>query len=266
MPVDLKQKFGPLPLYAWGGIGLAGILIYYAYENHAQAGASPVAPDAGVASSDTAPDVGGLSNTGGGNPGINDGTPTSTDGPSSTNAEWETEGVAYLTSIGTAPIAAQRALELYLLGTGLLTWGQGQLVDKVIKKYGLPPEGTMSLPGTKAKPKPAPKPSSKPKPKPKPRPKPKPKPKPRLPVLKPKHPVHHDPAPVHRPTPKPTPKPRSTNPSYKLYTVQRGDTLWALSRRFYGASTRANEEKIAKANGIHNLNLIYAGHTIKIPR
>jgi LysM repeat protein len=44
------------------------------------------------------------------------------------------------------------------------------------------------------------------------------------------------------------------------YRIQRGDTLWALSRRF-GTTVEA----LARANGIANPNLIYAGANLKVP-
>lgn len=44
------------------------------------------------------------------------------------------------------------------------------------------------------------------------------------------------------------------------YRIQRGDTLWALSRK-YGTTVDA----LAKANGIKNPDLIIAGRTLEIP-
>ena len=44
------------------------------------------------------------------------------------------------------------------------------------------------------------------------------------------------------------------------YTVQRGDTLWAIARR-YGTTS----EEIAEINNISNPNLIYSGQQLKIP-
>jgi LysM repeat protein len=44
------------------------------------------------------------------------------------------------------------------------------------------------------------------------------------------------------------------------YQIQRGDTLWALSRRF-----NTTVEALARANHIANPNLIFAGAQLKIP-
>lgn len=47
------------------------------------------------------------------------------------------------------------------------------------------------------------------------------------------------------------------------YTIKRGDTLSAICRKYYGSSYVY--KKLAVFNGIKNPNLIYPGHTIKIP-
>ncbi len=48
---------------------------------------------------------------------------------------------------------------------------------------------------------------------------------------------------------------------HRLYTVKAGDTLSELALRF-----RTTVENIAKLNDIENINLIYIGETLKIPR
>ena len=47
------------------------------------------------------------------------------------------------------------------------------------------------------------------------------------------------------------------------YTIQSGDTLWGICRKFYGDGTLAY--KLADYNGIQNANLIYDGDTLKLP-
>ena len=49
-------------------------------------------------------------------------------------------------------------------------------------------------------------------------------------------------------------------PKYTPITIVRGDTLWALSRK-YGTTVA----ELAKINGIANPNLIIAGKTLKVP-
>lgn len=46
----------------------------------------------------------------------------------------------------------------------------------------------------------------------------------------------------------------------KTITIQRGDTLWALARK-YGTTVSA----FAKLNGLRNPNLIITGHTLRVP-
>lgn len=47
------------------------------------------------------------------------------------------------------------------------------------------------------------------------------------------------------------------------YIVQKGDNLWNISKRFYGAGSEYH--RIVKANKISNPNLIYPGQKLKIP-
>jgi LysM repeat protein len=47
------------------------------------------------------------------------------------------------------------------------------------------------------------------------------------------------------------------------YTVQSGDTLWAIAKAAYGDGSLYT--KLASANGISNPNLIYAGQVLTIP-
>lgn len=66
---------------------------------------------------------------------------------------------------------------------------------------------------------------------------------------------------------------RSTNTSpapkkkAKTHTVKRGDTLWAISKRYYGKANWTLVNKIVNANKgkIKNANLIYPGQVFTIP-
>lgn len=49
----------------------------------------------------------------------------------------------------------------------------------------------------------------------------------------------------------------------KTHTVQSGDTLWAIAKKYYGNG--AQYTKIASANGIGNPNLIHPGQIFTIP-
>jgi murein DD-endopeptidase MepM/ murein hydrolase activator NlpD len=46
----------------------------------------------------------------------------------------------------------------------------------------------------------------------------------------------------------------------RTYTIRRGDTLWALARRF-----NTSIDKLVEANGIKNPDLIITGHKLRIP-
>jgi len=60
--------------------------------------------------------------------------------------------------------------------------------------------------------------------------------------------------------------PPSPAPAVTVYTIVRGDTLSALSRRFYGDGTAKTYKRLAAYNKIPNPNLIFTGATIRIPQ
>jgi nucleoid-associated protein YgaU len=62
------------------------------------------------------------------------------------------------------------------------------------------------------------------------------------------------------PTPPPEPEPA---PAARTYTVESGDTLWAISERFYGDGSKY--QVIADASGISNPDLIQPGQVLTIP-
>ena len=64
------------------------------------------------------------------------------------------------------------------------------------------------------------------------------------------------PAEAPAPPPPPPPAPRT-------YTVVSGDTLWAISERFYGDGSKY--QRIADASGISNPDLIHPGQVLTIP-
>jgi nucleoid-associated protein YgaU len=68
--------------------------------------------------------------------------------------------------------------------------------------------------------------------------------------------------PAEAPAPPPPPPPPPP-PASRTYTVVSGDTLWAISERFYGDGSRY--QQIADASGISNPDLIHPGQVLTIP-
>ena len=68
------------------------------------------------------------------------------------------------------------------------------------------------------------------------------------------------PATAAEPAPPPPPPPP---PAARTYTVVSGDTLWAISERFYGDGSKY--QVIADASGISNPDLIHPGQVLTIP-
>ncbi len=52
-------------------------------------------------------------------------------------------------------------------------------------------------------------------------------------------------------------------PAARTYTVESGDTLWAIAERFYGDGNRY--QAIADASGVSNPDLIQPGQVLTIP-
>ena len=65
--------------------------------------------------------------------------------------------------------------------------------------------------------------------------------------------------PAEAPAPPPPPPP----PAPRTYTVVSGDTLWAISERFYGDGSKY--QQIADASGVSNPDLIHPGQVLTIP-
>ncbi|OBK19512.1 LysM peptidoglycan-binding domain-containing protein [Mycobacterium asiaticum] len=68
--------------------------------------------------------------------------------------------------------------------------------------------------------------------------------------------------PVGEAAPETPPEP-APEPAARTYTVESGDTLWAIAERFYGDGSRYHA--IADASGIPNPDLIYPGQVLTIP-
>lgn len=77
-------------------------------------------------------------------------------------------------------------------------------------------------------------------------------------------PVEKENSPTPTTSPSPTPATKPNEPSVvSEHIVTSGDTLWAISQKYYG--TGYEWSKIAKENNIENPNKIEVGQTLKIP-
>ena len=71
------------------------------------------------------------------------------------------------------------------------------------------------------------------------------------------------PAPAPEPVVEQAPPPPPPPPAPRTYTVVSGDTLWAISERFYGDGSKY--QVIADASGVSNPDLIHPGQVLTIP-
>jgi LysM repeat protein len=63
----------------------------------------------------------------------------------------------------------------------------------------------------------------------------------------------------------PPPRPAPQIPQPRLYTVVRGDTLWAVAKRFLGSGARWPEIHALNREKVSNPNLIFAGQVLTLP-
>ena len=137
----LKSKAGPLPVWAWGVI--IGVIIvgatYYFRSRTAVAGAT-----ADDATSVAYPDVEGGTGLSSGGAVVNADGSSDDDGGFFSNSAWLAAGVAWAVGQAMNPLTVQRALQKYLDGDDL-TQAESDIVSAVVKKFGLPPTGTIGV-------------------------------------------------------------------------------------------------------------------------
>lgn len=145
MANPLGEKIGPLPLYAYVGIGVVGILVYHKY--HASAGANSTTPaNTDPAATDGSAVSDSATNPATGTVGWNaQYSPPAAGGQSVTsNLEWSIAGADYLAGLGTSPQLANSAVNAYINGQPT-TPAQQSLIDQIIQYLGNAPEGVIGF-------------------------------------------------------------------------------------------------------------------------
>lgn len=153
---SLGNKLGPLPVYAWVGIGVAGVYGFVKFRSrgtNAAASDSATVSDTSSASAEQYGSADGSAGNAGNTSVVSSGTIPS-DNPSTptTNEEWSRIVSDWLISHGRNPADVQNAITSYLAGKPLTTIQQA-IVNIAIQAYGVPPTGPIAV---VAVPKPAP--------------------------------------------------------------------------------------------------------------
>lgn len=133
--LDLTRKIGPLPLWAWLGIGAA--IGYYIYKRNqtAQATAAAVAGGSQQAAADTQTTLSPSGLTGGG-PGMQ----------YASNADWATAAADAAIQAGFNPTEVENAISNFLSGSTQDSQGEA-ILNWILQNFGSPPSGPSAVVG-----------------------------------------------------------------------------------------------------------------------
>lgn len=133
----LSGKLGPLPVWGWGAI-VGALVLLYLYTRKKQGASTGLV---------TGPSVTGASPSNVSAIPIQDvaTTNTGTSGVADTNSSWLQQGIKQATDLGFTPLDAETALRNYLNGTPL-TQSQANIVNSVEKAQGSAPQGIGGTP------------------------------------------------------------------------------------------------------------------------
>lgn len=134
---NLKRKLGPLPVWGWGVLIGGAFIAWYWYSNTGLGEFAGESDTEGTGVGQTLAPSGDFSTV-----------PIMPEEDAvvdeNTNAEWLIQAILAAPA-GTSKLAVQAALEKYLNGT-TMSISEQQLVDAIIGKVGLPPQGTAGPP------------------------------------------------------------------------------------------------------------------------
>lgn len=141
MDVDiaaLNRKIGPLPVWAWTGIGTVTLIIIFRIRaNRAATAAVTPSSDPNADDPSLSGDYGGSTDGTLTNVGTNGGVAPST--RATNNQEWQVQATDILVGMGHDPLEVQRALGDYLAGI-TLDFNEQRLVRIAVNTIGSPPE------------------------------------------------------------------------------------------------------------------------------
>lgn len=137
-PDGFGRKFGPLPIWGWALVLVAGVFVYTRFF-HSSASSSSTASTAATGVPNVMTTGGYLpASSGSGSVSVGATPSLYTD-----NTSWENAAVQGASSYGSDPLSVQRALDQYLKGSaGSLTTSQESLVNRIVSAIGAAPIGT----------------------------------------------------------------------------------------------------------------------------
>jgi hypothetical protein len=149
MELNATGKLGPFPVWAWGLVIGSLIIIRMYVSGMSTKTADNATPETtgGLSAVDEAI----LSGYSGKDLTDNSSGDTSAGTVDQTNAMWIAQGVKVCIEAGIAPLTAQVALQKYVDGYQLSP-GDQSIINRVVEKLGLPPDGVSSIPSGTAPP------------------------------------------------------------------------------------------------------------------